>query len=199
MTDPQFPPPSPSGPSSNGQTPPVPQAPGQAAPPYSTMPPAQYPSPPGAYAAPVGGYAAPQGAYQAPQRAEPQSATLGVVAFVLSIVAAVVAPIIGGIAGYQIGHGLPTVMEHIDTTTSDLSFLSPVRDQVLMGEIGFWVGTLAGLAAIVLGIIAIAKRRGRVWGIVALIVAALAPMIFFFVLSITLGVGASTGAVMYGA
>ena len=120
-------------------------------------------------------------------------------AFVLSIVAVVVAPIIGGIAGYQIGYALPTVMEYVDTTTSDLSFLSPVRDRVLMGEIGFWAGTLAGIAAIVLGIIAIAKRRGRVWGIVALIVAVLAPVVFFIVLSITLGVGAGTGAVTYGA
>lgn len=148
----------------------------------------------------MGGYPVATGAYQAPQPAAPASPALGVVSFVLGLIAAVVAPIVSGIAGYQVGFGLPGVMDYIDTTTSDLSFLSPVRDQVLLGEIGFWTGTLAGLAAIVLGIIAIAKRQGRVWGIVALILAVIGPVIFFIVLSVTLGIGAGAGAVShYGA
>lgn len=172
MTEPQLPPPSP----------------------YS--PPA-YQAPPGAYGAPVGGYSAPSGAYQAPPVAGQGPSTLGIFSFALSIVAAVVASIIVGIAGYQVGFGLPTVMNDIDAATSDLSFLSPVRDQVLMGEIAFWVGALAGIAAIVLGIIAIVKRQGRVWGIVALILAGLGPVIFFIVLSIALTAGAGAGAVSY--
>ncbi len=121
-------------------------------------------------------------------------------AFALSIIAAVVAPILAGISGYQVGFGLPSVMQSIDTAADDLSFLSPVRDQVLLGEIGFWAGTLAGLGAIVLGIIAIAKRQGRAWGITALIVGVIAPIIFFVVLSVTLGIGAGSGAAsLYGA
>lgn len=160
-------------------------------------PPPQYQTPPGAYGAPVGGYSAPAGAYQVPQPAQPKSAALGVISFVLSIVAAVVSSIIVGIAGYQVGHGLPTIMNDIDSATSDLSFLSPVRDQVLMGEIAFWVGTLAGIAAIVLGIMAIAKRQGRVWGIIALILAVIGPVLFLVVLGITLTAGAGAGAVTY--
>jgi len=144
----------------------------------------------------VGGYAAPAGGYQAPAPAQPRSAILGIVAFVLSVVAAVIAPIVAGIAGYQIGFQLPTVTQYIDPATSDLSFLSPVRDQVLLGEVGFWVGTLSGIAAIVLGIMAIAKRAGRAWGIVALILAVLGPVIFFVVLGVTLGAGAGAGAVV---
>lgn len=154
-----------------------------------------YHAPPGSYAAPVGGYSAPDGAYQAPQQPAPQTAVRGVIAFVLSIVAAALMPILGGIAGYQIGVALPTVADDIDEATSDLSFLSPVRDQVLMGEIGFWIGTLAGLAAIVLGIIAMVKRQGRVWGIIAVILGVLGPVIFFTVLSVMLGTGASAGFV----
>ena len=176
MTDPQLPPPAP----------------------YTPVPPAPaYQTPPGAYPAPVGGYGAPAGTYQPPQTAAAGSVALGVVAFVLSVVAGVVAPIIGGIGGYQIGYGLPSVMQYVDPSTSDLSFLSPVRDQVLVGEIGFWVGTVSGLTAIVLGIIAIAKRRGRVWGIVSLILAGIGPVLFFLVLSIMLGIGAGAGAVTY--
>lgn len=196
MTDPQLPPPQP-----YGSVPPVPPAPGTPGasgthdvPGYPASA-AGYAAPAGAYAAPVGGYRAPEGAYQAPQPATPRSAVMGVVSFVLSLVAAAIAPIIGGIAGYQIGFRLPSVMADVDTTASDLSYLAPVRDQVLMGEIGFWVGTLAGIAAIVFGIIAIAKRQGRVWGIVALILAVIGPVIFFMALSIALGIGASAGAV----
>ncbi|WP_228479925.1 DUF4064 domain-containing protein [Microbacterium abyssi] len=182
MTDPQLPPPSPYG------SAPVPPAP-------------SYQTPPGSYTAPVGGYSTPQGAYQAPVDVPaPRPATLGVLSFVLSLVAVAVAPIIAGIAGYEIGFRLPSVATDVDAATSDLSFLSPVRDQVLLGEIGFWVGTLTGIVAIVLGIVAIAKRRGRVWGIIGLILAALGPVIFFVVLGIALGVGAGTGAVsLYGA
>lgn len=122
---------------------------------------------------------------------------LGVVAFALGVIAAVVAPILGGISAYQVGYGLPSVMQQVDAATDDLTFLSPVRDQVLLGEIGFWAGTLAGLAAIVLGIIAIATRRGRGWGITALIIGVIAPVIFFVVFSVTLGIGVGSGAAVY--
>jgi len=206
VTDPQLPPPSPStqpphGQSSHGSVPPIPAAPGaHPVTPQQTSSAPQVPgyqTPPGAYGAPVGGYPAPSGAYQAPQPEASRPATLGIIAFVLSIIAAVVAPIIGGTSAYQVGFGLPTIMNDIDTATSDLSFLSPVRDSVLLGEIGVWSGTLAGIAAIVLGIMAIAKRQGRVWGIIALILAVLGPFIFFLVVSITLTAGAGAGAVTF--
>jgi hypothetical protein len=119
------------------------------------------------------------------------------VAFALSILAAVVASIVAGVAGYQIGFTLPTVTQQIDGTTSDLSFLAPVREQVLMGEVSFWLGTMAGIAAIVLGIMAIVKRTGRAWGITALILGVLGPVIFFVVLGVTLGIGAGAGSATY--
>ena len=187
MTDPQLPPP-------------VPQAPAfhpPAAPSHQTPPMPTYQAPPGAYPAPIGGYAASAGPY-APSGPPPQkSPTLGIVAFALSVVAAVVAPLLVGIAGYQIGFTLPSVMSSISSTTDDLSFLSPVRDQVLMGELSFWGGTVAGIAAVVLGIVAIVKRKGRGWAITALIVGVVAPAIFFVVLSVMIGIGASSGAVAF--
>lgn len=190
MTDPQFPPPVPQAPGFQ-----APAAPGYPAPPAPTHQP-----PPGAYPAPVGGYGSPAGAYAPsgePRSSQPKSAVLGLVAFALSILAAVVASIVAGVAGYQIGFTLPTVMQQIDGTTSDLSFLAPVREQVLMGEVSFWLGTLAGIAAIALGIMAIVKRAGRAWGITALIVGVLGPVVFFTVLGVTLGIGATAGSATF--
>lgn len=207
MTDPQLPPPAP-----YGSIPPVPPAPNNdaaapapapaaPAPPPGTPAPASahgYQAPPGSYAAPVGGYAAPTGAYQAPVApAAPKSAVLGIIAFALGIIAAVVAPVLGGVSAYEVGFGLPTVVQYIDSSSSDLSFLSPVRDHVLLGEIGAWSGTIAGVAAIVLGIIAIVKRQGRGWGIAGLILGVIAPIIFFVVLTVMLSIGAGAGAASY--
>jgi len=107
-----------------------------------------------------------------------------------------VTPIIAGISAFEIGRVLPT---GVTTTTGDLSILSPVRDQVLWAELSFWAGTVLGIAAIVLGIIAIVKKRGRGAGIAALIVAVFAAVIFSVVLVIALGAGSATGFAGYTA
>ena len=196
VTDPQLPPPVPNVPAAPPAYQPPPTAPA-----YGTHPAAPvYQTPPGAYGAPVGGYSAPAGGYQAPEPAQPKSPLLGIIAVLLAAVAAVLAPLLSGIAGYQIGSGMPSILQDMDNVGDDLSFLAPVRDQVLWGEIGFWVGTLTGIAAIVLGIMAIAQRKGRGWGIAALIVGVIAPIIFFMVLFISISAGTAAGAVsLYGA
>lgn len=170
----------------------------QAAPAYPTAPahavqPAPQAAPPGAYQVPVGGYAAPAGAYAVPETAPRASGFLGILALIFSVVAAVVTPIVVGVAGFEIGRRLP---EGITTTNDDvLSVLSPARDQVLWAELSFWTGTILGIAAIVIGIIAIRKKQGRGAGIGALIVAVLAPMIFFVVLLIAFSTGSAAGFV----
>lgn len=202
MTEPQLPPP--------GAVPPVPPAPSwTAAPPppaYSPAPaypaaptypaaPAYPAAPPGAYQVPVGGYAAAQGAYQLPAAIEKRSPALGAVALVLGLIAAVVTPIVAGISGYEIGRRLP---EGITATTSDvLSVLSPARDQVLWTELSFWTGTVLGIAAFVLGIIAIRRRQGRGLGIGALVAAVLGPVFFFMVLLFAFSMGSATGFAEY--
>ncbi|XXM79150.1 hypothetical protein V5D55_19080 [Microbacterium sp. PMB16] len=215
MTDPQLPPPS-------GAVPPVPPVPSGAVPPpppaYHPAPPAPpayqsapaYPSapapqavpqlapqaaPPGAYQVPVGGYAAPAGAYAVPETAPRSSGFLGLLALIFSVVAAVVTPIVVGVAGFEIGRRLP---QGITTTNDDvLSVLSPARDQVLWAELSFWTGTILGIAAIVIGIIAIRKKQGRGAGIGALVVAVLAPMIFFVVLLVAFSTGSAAGFVEF--
>ncbi len=212
MTDPQLPPPS-------GAVPPVPSAPFGAVPPpppayqgapvapaypapaypsapaYPAAPPAPVAAPqaapPGAYQVPVGGYAAPAGAYAVPDASPRASGFLGLLALILAVVAAVVTPIVVGVASFEIGRRLP---QGISTTSDDvLSVLSPARDQVLWAELSFWAGTILGIAAIVIGIIAIRKKQGRGAGIAALVVAVIAPMIFFVVLTIAFSTGSAAG------
>lgn len=153
---------------------------------------AGYPAPPpGAYQVPVGGYPAPAGGYQAAEPAAKKSSLLGILALVLAIVAAVITPIIAGVTGFEIGRRLPG---GLDTTSPNLlTVLAPARDQVLWTEIAFWTGTVLGVAAIVLGIIAIRRRQGRGAGIAALVLAALGPLIFWIVLVFAISVGTATG------
>ncbi len=215
MTDPQLPPsgavppvpPAPSGepqPATAFPTPPPPYtAPAQA---YPPVPPAAYPAappaapaqvqaaPPGAYQVPVGGYAAPAGAYAVPATSQRQSGFLGVLALILALVAAVVAPIIAGAAGFEIGARIPDGLTDTDPNDPDfLALLSPARDQVLWAEIAFWAGTLAGIAAIVVGILAIRRRQRRGLGIAALVLAGLGPILYTVVLTVTFGAGAASG------
>lgn len=162
------------------------------APPQAYGPPAGYVA--GAGYAPPNGYApAPQGFDVAPPpRAESRSATAGVVAFVLSLIAALIAPVIGSVAAFQVGLGALTDLS-FEGTTFDWSLLTPVRDSVLVAEIAFWIGTACGLWALAQGIFAAVTRRGRGLGVAAIVLAALGPVIFFTVLQIAFGVGAATG------
>lgn len=68
---------------------------------------------------------------------------------------------------------------------------------MLWAELSFWFGTVLGIAAIVVGIIAIAKKKGRGAGIAALIVAVLAAVIFFIVLVAALAAGGAAGFATY--
>ena len=148
-------------------------------------------APPGAYQVPVGGYAAPSGAYQVPRPTEKKSALLGILSLIFAAVSSVVTPIVVGVAGYEIGRRIPS---GLDTTNPDfLSLLSPARDQVLWAEISFWTGTILGIAAIVVGIIAIRRNQGRGAGIAALVVAVLGPIIFWVVLLFAVSTGTAAG------
>lgn len=214
MTDPQLPPTgavppvppappayqsAPPAPPTYQQAPPAPPAYPQSAPSAPTVQPYQAPagapvyqaSPPGAYQVPVGGYQSPAGSYQPPATEPKKSGVLGLVALILSIVAAVVTPIVAGIAGFEIGRRIPG---GLDTTAPDfLSILSPARDQVLWAELSFWTGTILGITAIVIGILAIRKKQGRGTGIAALVVAVLGPIIFWVVVLVTVSTGTAAG------
>lgn len=205
MTDPQLPPPP-------GAVPPVPPAlsgavpPPPVAPPYPMLPsgpaypvppaasaPTGYAAPPGAYQVPVGGYAQQAGGYAVPDTAPRKSALLGVLALLLSLVGSVVTTIVVGIASYEIGRRIPEAAMRVDDFDS-LAWLSPARGQVLWAELSFWTGTILGIAAIVIGILAIVRKQGRGQGIAALIISVLGPVIFFLVALVALSLGGAAGA-----
>lgn len=131
-------------------------------------------------------------AYAAPRR----SRVLGVVALVLALLAAVGASMLAALASFNIGLGTgrEIAIRALDADF-DWSILTPVRDWVLLGEVSFWAGTILGITALVLGIVAIVTRRGRGAGIAAVVVAALGPVVFGGVVQgfLSAGLTASSG------
>ncbi|MFB7251665.1 hypothetical protein [Microbacterium sp. NPDC056234] len=172
---------------------------GDAAPAYQA-PVGAYQAPVGAYQAPTGGYQSAAGLYEAPTAPAPQARTTGVLALILALAAAVVTPILGAVAAWEVGRRIPSALGPVSSADLDsLDFLAPARDQVLWAEISFWTGTVLGIAAIVLGIIAIVKRRGGGVGIAGIVVAVIGPVIFFTAVFIALSIGAAIGsAELYG-
>ena len=154
-------------------------------------------APPQGYAPPPQGY----GPYTPPRpSALPSGGSgLGVVALVLAVLAAVGASIVGSYAGYSIGLGTAREVM-IDSTDFDFdwSILTPVRGWVLLGELAFWAGTILGIWAIVQGIVAIVKNRGRGWGIAAVVVAAIGPIVFATGVQAFLAAGFASGASIGG-
>lgn len=196
-----------SAPQDPGQfaTPPVPYygAPPQA-PQYSAAP--TYPVAPqyAAPAAPYAGYAQPAQAYgpYVPQPVTPAPASrgVGIVAFVLGLVAALVAPIVGAVAFFNIGAGISSSslssLERADASV-DWSILTPVREWVLLAEITFWAGTVLGIWALVQGIVAIARGRGRGWGITAIVLAVVGAVVFSVALTVAGFAGLATSAASF--
>ncbi|UNK71921.1 hypothetical protein [Microbacterium sp. H1-D42] len=165
--------------------------------PFGSPPPPPPAPPSGAYGVPIGGYPAPAGGYMVPYVEPPASRATGAIALVLSLIAAVVVPIVGAVFGYQIGVLVPVTAIDVSvesTFQDDLALLAPARMQVLWAEVTFWVGTAIGITALVIGIIATAKRRGRGLGITAIILAAVGPAFFFLAVFATFGVGAAVGS-----
>jgi len=135
------------------------------------------------------------GGYRVPgaEPATKRPAGLGIWALVLALVALVVAPALAAIGGFGIGLGLgPYGLEYLGTPgINSLEALSAVRTETLWLEIGFWIGTVAGLWALVQGIIATVKARGRVAAIIAIVAAVIAPFVFVIATAMAVGVGAA--------
>jgi hypothetical protein len=141
-------------------------------------------------------YAQPAPGVYAPPPPPVRRRTLGVVARLVAVITVPVASVVGAIAGWRVGLGTGKELAGRPRGAAvDLSVLTPVRYDVLLGEVAFWVATALGVWAVVQGIVAIVRARGRGQGIAAVIVAGLGPLVFgaaVFVL-LTAGMGAGTG------
>ncbi|GAA2066520.1 MULTISPECIES: hypothetical protein [Leifsonia] len=137
-----------------------------------------YPPPPSAFA--PAGWAAPP--------APPRSRALGVTAMSIAIPVFVLSVIASVVVGVSAGPLATRTSSSFSFNTSDLTAqqaeaFAPVA--VLMG-VQILLGTALGILALVLGIVAVATKRGRPFGVVAIIVAAAAPIVSFAVYTATL-------------
>lgn len=125
----------------------------------------------------------PQQAWQSepPQRKK----TLGVVAFAASVVALVLGVVGGVLLGNLLASvpGFSDLAQSGDTTGAQQEFTQRLLDDpsargALVGvSLASGVGSLFGLWAIVQGIIAAVRRAGRAWGVTAIILAVVAPIV----------------------
>ena len=174
--------------------------------PQHPVTPASHP-PPSRSAPPVAPYSGPHAApYLPPVHPQYASAVapparpsnaIGIVAVIVAGLAAIT-PIPAALAAFRIGAVTGAQLVDLPPTSNfDLTILTPVRDWVLLGELSFWIGTALGIWALVQGIVAMARNRGRVAGIVAVVIAVLAPIVFVastvLALSAGMGAGVDTG------
>lgn len=155
-------------------------APQYAAPQYA---PPQYGAP--AYGAPQYGQA-PTG-WGAPEPA-PRSRALGLTSMLIAIPLFVLSVIASAVVGVSIGPFASRSATGFSYDSSNLpadqaAALAPVG--LLMGA-QILVGTALGILALVLGIVAVATKRGRPLGIVGIIVSVAAPIVSFAVYLATL-------------
>ena len=133
----------------------------------------------------------PPGYYAAPAPLRPR--TLGAVSmgialgvFVLSVAASVYVGMTAGPLMHRTA-GTAYTVDSTNLSQAQLAAFAPIG--VLMGA-QMLFGTVLGILAIVLGIIAAATKRGRAFGVVGIAVATAAPVLSFIAYTVT--VAAST-------
>lgn len=167
--------------------PPPAASPGYPAPQWSQYPGAAPAAPPAVapqFAAPYAPAVAPQYGVTIDAPLRQRSSRLGLVALILALVAAVVLPVIEAFLVWPIGQtwarSAATLFSDVEPSHAfdDLGWLTPVADQVLWAELTLYAASALGIVAFVLGIMAIAQRRGRGAGVGAVVTAVLGPFIF---------------------
>ncbi|AZS37336.1 hypothetical protein CVS47_01971 [Microbacterium lemovicicum] len=182
----------------------------QPRPPYGQPQPYAQPPYGSPHAQPQQPYGPPQGYARPPQFAAPYAAAptgtfapaveaergraLGTVALVLALIAFVVPTVIAAAAGYDIGVGLGREVPSVSSDTFDLGLLTPVRGSVLLAEVAFWGGTVLGVWAIVQGIVAAVRNRGRGAGIAAIVIGVLGVFAFGTAVTWALTAGVTVSA-----
>ncbi|NYF10204.1 hypothetical protein HDC94_001360 [Leifsonia sp. AK011] len=125
--------------------------------------------------------------YYQPAQAAPKKPGLGIAALIIAIAVFVISMIwaiangfsaasIPGLVEGSFEDGFQAGAEAAESPQGAAFGLSVLGHVV--------VGTLAGVTALVLGIIAIVQKRGRAQGIVATVIAVIAPIVSYFAYSI---------------
>ncbi len=120
---------------------------------------------------------------------------LGLAALIVAITAAVVPAILVAVSAFRIGLGAGRELATRPLDADfDWSVLTPVRDWVLLAEVSFWVGTVLGVWAIVQGVVAIVRQRGRGLAIAAVIIAVVGAVAYAVALQAFLTAGLAAGS-----
>lgn len=138
-------------------------------------------------------------AWQQHDEPKPKKKTVGIVAFVLGLLALV----LGVVGGYILGSAISSSGVVDQLTQNGSTTLTPdqmqnevmsdpeVRSQLLGGFAVIGIAAVLGLWALVQGIIAAVTKRGRGWGIFAIVLAVVATIATFVTY-----VGVATAAAM---
>jgi hypothetical protein len=129
--------------------------------------------------------------YEEPKR---KKKTVGVVAFIVALLALVVAVIGGYLFGAAFGgsDAFRQSIENGGATPSDADIMALTSSSsAVIGSVLFYLGTALGLWAIVQGIVAAITKRGRGWGVFAIILAVVAAIAF--VVTILIAAVAASG------
>jgi len=119
------------------------------------------------------------------------------VAFVLALVAVVLAVVAGTVFGSAFGANSAIRDAILNGSAATQSGQEDLQRQLMNDPtiltssggagIAILIGTVLGLWALVQGIIAIVTKRGRAFGVVAVILAVLGPVVLYIVFAVALG------------
>ncbi|WP_431280014.1 hypothetical protein [Leifsonia poae] len=136
-----------------------------------------------AYVQPYAGVPAGYPGYGAGYAAAPKSKVLGVVA----MYGAIVVLVLSVIASIVVGNSVGPIADRSSTGFSYSTSTMTAEQAAAFGGTALLIlaqlagGTVIGLWALIQGIIAAATKRGRAYGVIAIVVAAAAPIISFIV------------------
>jgi hypothetical protein len=146
-------------------------------------PPQQQQSYPGAY---------PPAQYYGTAPQKPK--TLGVVAFIPGLVVLLVSPIVSAVAGATVGHVVQPGSGFAEGFAAGANSRDPQNLIAgLLIVVQILLGTGLGAWAIVQGILAVRARRGRSWGIAAIVLAGVAPILSFIVYLVAATIAQTAG------
>jgi hypothetical protein len=126
---------------------------------------------------------------------------LGVVAFILSVAAVIVAGVVqfiagstlGSIAQYDVVKAAIEAGGQIDPSTLPAAGKQIVANVNAISVTGSVVYLVIGVWALIQGIVAIVRRRGRAWGVAAVCIV----VVGFFLVQIAYNAGLTLGAAPY--
>jgi hypothetical protein len=123
----------------------------------------------------------------------PKSRKLGVVALILALLVAAISMTVAVISGITLGPITKPGSTGFNVPLNP-SADNPVEAQVaLIFILNLVFGSIAGTWALIQGLVAAVKKRGRLWGVLAMFVAAGAPIVALIAFAIATAVTTPAG------